>query len=92
MITILCLILVIIGAINWFSVGVFDFNIIDWIFPGNAYIGARIVYGIVGIAALWLLVYLIYNRFNAKRIHAVECDMRKKMMNDTSEEKQDEQN
>ncbi len=72
MITIICLILVIIGALNWFAVGVFDFNVVNWIFTPNAYIGARIVYGLVGIAALWLIAYLIYNKFNPKKIGATE--------------------
>lgn len=82
MITVISLILVIIGAINWFSVGVFDFNIIDWIFAGDMYIGARIIYGIVGIAALWLFIYLIYNKFSGRRIGAMETRMRKNMMHD----------
>lgn len=72
MITVLALILVIIGVFNWFSVGVFDFNFINWIFTPAGYIGARIVYGIVGIAGLWLLIYLIFNKFNGRRINAPE--------------------
>ena len=47
MITVASMILVIIGAINWLSVGIFDFNIVNWIFQGNAYVGARIIYSIV---------------------------------------------
>lgn len=58
MITVIAMILMIIGAFNWFSVGVFDFNFVDWIFTSNAYIGARILYGIIGVAALWLVFYL----------------------------------
>lgn len=72
MITVIALVLVIIGAFNWFSVGVFNFNFINWIFAGNAYLGARILYGIVGVAGLMLLIYLIYNKFNGRRINAPE--------------------
>ena len=72
MITIIALILVAIGAINWLAVGIFDFNIVNWIFTPSAYVGARVVYAIVGIAGIWLLAYLIYNRFSPKRIHAIE--------------------
>lgn len=72
MITIIALILAIIGAFNWFSVGVFDFNFINWIFTPSAYIGARIVYGIVGIAGLWLLFYLAYNKFSSRAINSPE--------------------
>ena len=32
MITVISLILIIVGAINWLSVGIFDFNIVNWIF------------------------------------------------------------
>lgn len=74
MITIIAMILVVIGAFNWFSVGVFDFNVVNWIFSWSegAYIGARIIYGIVGIAGLWLLFYLAYNKFSSRAINAPE--------------------
>lgn len=72
MITIIALILVAIGALNWLSVGIFDFNVVNWIFTPSAYVGARIVYALVGIAGIWLLAYLIYNKFSPKRIHAME--------------------
>ncbi len=72
MITVIALVLVTIGALNWLAVGIFDFNVVNWMFTPNAYVGARIVYAIVGIAGIWLIAYLIYNKFSPKRIHAVE--------------------
>ncbi len=72
MITIIALILVTIGALNWMAVGIFDFNVINWIFTPSAYVGARVIYALVGIAGVWLIAYLIYNKFSPKRIHAVE--------------------
>ena len=75
MITVIAMILMILGAFNWFSVGVFDFNFINWIFTSNAYIGARILYGIVGVAGLWLVFYLAYNKFSGRRINAPESVM-----------------
>ena len=75
MITIIALILVTVGALNWLSVGIFNFNVINWMFTPSAYVGARIVYALVGIAGVWLIAYLIYNKFSPKRIHVVE-DMR----------------
>lgn len=87
MITIISLILVIIGAINWFSVGVFDFNIVNWIFTPSAYVGARVVYALVGIAGLWLIIWLIYNKFKPTSVNAVECMMMKKHK---QEDKKDE--
>ncbi|MBD5100464.1 MAG: DUF378 domain-containing protein [Clostridiales bacterium] len=70
--TIIALILVTIGALNWLSVGIFNFNVINWMFTPSAYVGARIIYALVGIAGVWLIAYLIYNKFSPKRIHAVE--------------------
>lgn len=78
MITVIALILVIIGSINWLSVGIFDFNIVNWMFSTTSYVGARVIYGIVGVAGLWALFYLIYNRFSAKRINAPETALSEK--------------
>ncbi|HRR89788.1 MAG TPA: DUF378 domain-containing protein [Eubacteriales bacterium] len=61
MITIIALIIVIIGALNWLAVGAFNFNVINWIFGANLYIIPRILYSLVGIAGLWLIYYLIRN-------------------------------
>ncbi len=77
MFTIIAMILVIIGSINWFAVGLFDFNIVNWIFTSEAYLGAQIVYGLVGLAGLWLLIYLIVNKFSPSRINAPDA-MKKK--------------
>ena len=45
------LIFTIVGAINWLLVGLFDFNLVDFIF-GDGSILSRIVYTIVGICGL----------------------------------------
>lgn len=59
MITILALIISIVGALNWLAIGVFNFNIVAWIFGANMVVGARIVYILVGIAGVWLIGYTI---------------------------------
>lgn len=48
--------LVIIGAINWLLVGLFEFNLVDAIF-GSLSILTRIIYIIVGIAGLWSIAF-----------------------------------
>lgn len=54
------LILVIIGALNWLLVGLFQFDLVAWVFGGNpANIWARVVYTIVGIAGLWSIGTLV---------------------------------
>lgn len=50
----IALILVIIGALNWGAVGLFDFNFVEAIF-GVATIITRIIYILVGLAGLYLV-------------------------------------
>lgn len=54
---IICLVLVIIGGINWGLVGLFDFNLVDKIF-GIGSVMARTVYSLVGIASVLLAVMM----------------------------------
>lgn len=61
-ITIIATLLLIVGAFNWFTVGIFGFNFINWICMGSM-VAQSIIYGIVGIAGLWVLIYLIANKF-----------------------------
>ena len=44
----LALLLVVIGAINWGSCGLFQFDIVSWIFGG-------IIFTVVAIAGLWCI-------------------------------------
>ncbi len=49
----------IIGAINWGLVGIFNFNLVDYIF-GNGSVMSRIIYTIVAIAGLInIIIYFI---------------------------------
>lgn len=49
-------VLVLIGAVNWGLYGVFDFNLVGWIFGGPRSVGAIIIYVLVTIAAIWLII------------------------------------
>ena len=50
---IISLIVLFIGGLNWGLVGIFNFNLVDWIFGGyNA--GSIIVYILVLLATMWL--------------------------------------
>lgn len=51
----LCLILIIIGAINWGLVGFFNFDLITSVFGGSLYWIARIIFALVGLAGLYSL-------------------------------------
>lgn len=48
----IALALIIIGAINWGLIGIFNFNLVAAIF-GDMTIISRIVYGLVGLSGLW---------------------------------------
>lgn len=63
--TIIAYSLAIIGALVWLLVGLFDFNLVAFIFgAGSAALLSRIIYSLVGIAGLWLLFYwAVYNPF-----------------------------
>ena len=50
--------LAIIGALNWGSIGIFNFDFVAWIFGGQTAIGSRIVYTIVALAGLWCISVL----------------------------------
>ncbi len=48
----IALVLIIIGAINWGLIGIFNFNLVDSIF-GTMSVISRIIYALVGISGLW---------------------------------------
>ena len=55
------LILVVIGAINWGAIGIFQFDIVAWIFGGQDAIISRIIYTLVALAGIWC-ISLIFRR------------------------------
>lgn len=57
----IALILVIIGAINWGLIGIFNFNLVDAIF-GVASAFSRIIYTLVGISGIWCLKLLFIDK------------------------------
>ena len=58
----IALAVLIIGGINWGSVGLFKFDIVAWIFGGVESIGARIIYVLVALCALWCISLLFRER------------------------------
>lgn len=58
----LALILVIIGGINWGAVGIFETDLVAWLFGGQAAPVARIIYTLVGIGALWSITLLFKDK------------------------------
>lgn len=58
----IALLLLIIGGINWGSIGIFQFDIVAWICGGQDNIVARIIYTIVGLAAIWCISFLFRSK------------------------------
>ena len=54
----IALILSIIGSLNWGLVSLFKFDLVAWIFGGQASIASRIVYTLVALAGIWCISLL----------------------------------
>ena len=54
----LALILAIVGALNWGSIGLFGFDLVATVFGGQAALLSRIVYTVVGLGGLWCISLL----------------------------------
>ena len=54
----IALALAIIGGLNWGTIGLFNFDLVAFICGGSGTWLARIIYAIVGLAALWCLTLL----------------------------------
>ncbi len=50
----IALLLVIIGAINWLLIGIFNYNLVDSIFGVMSFV-SRAIYILVGISGLWCI-------------------------------------
>ena len=53
MLDVIALILTVIGGINWGLIGIFQFDLVAWLFGGQGAVLSRIIYTLVGIAAVW---------------------------------------
>lgn len=58
----IALLLVVIGAINWGLVGVFRFDLVAFLFGGQAAVISRIIYTLVGAAGLWCISLLFRSK------------------------------
>lgn len=54
----IALILSIIGSLNWGLVGLFQFDLVAWLFGGQSAVLSRIIYALVGLAGLWCITLL----------------------------------
>ena len=72
MLTLFALILVLVGCANWLTIGLLQFDFVAGLFGSQSNIFSRIVYVIVGVAAVVLTVNIIKNKgklaFNFKKL------------------------
>ncbi len=61
----ICLVLLIVGGLNWGLVGLFDFNLVGWLFGGAASWLSRAVFILVGLAALGAIPGLFMSTDNS---------------------------
>jgi len=62
----IALILLIIGGINWGSVGIFKFDIVAYLFGGQTAPVSRVVYTLVFLAAIWCISLLFRQREDSR--------------------------
>lgn len=59
------LLLVIIGALNWGLISLFQFDLVAWIGGGQSGLLSRIIYGVVALAGIWCITLLFRSRREA---------------------------
>ncbi|MBQ7336717.1 MAG: DUF378 domain-containing protein [Clostridia bacterium] len=64
----IALILTIIGALNWGSIGLFQFDIVAWICGGQSSLLSRIIYTVVALAGIWCISLVFRARDSFDRI------------------------
>ena len=63
----IALLLVIIGAVNWGLIGFFNYNLVSGIFGAQLAVVSRVIYAIVGLAALYGITFLFQDERHAAR-------------------------
>ncbi len=68
MIDILALILLVVGGLNWGLVGIFEFDLVAFLFGGQTSFISRTVYILVFLSALWCLSFFMKKKSGIGRI------------------------
>ena len=63
----IALTLLIIGGLNWGSVGLFGFDLVAFAFGGSGALLSRVIYTLVGLAAVWCVTLLFRDRDMVER-------------------------
>ncbi|MBR2907924.1 MAG: DUF378 domain-containing protein [Clostridia bacterium] len=66
----IALIITVIGALNWGSIGLFGFDLVAWICGGQTALLSRIVYTVVALAGIWCISLIFRAR---ESFHAIDA-------------------
>ena len=66
----LALILTIVGALNWGTIGLFQFDMVAFLFGGQDSIIARIIYSLVALGGIWCISLLFRDREEITKIES----------------------
>jgi uncharacterized membrane protein YuzA (DUF378 family) len=64
----IALIITIIGALNWGSIGLFKFDLVAWICGGQEALLSRIIYTVVALAGIWCISLVFRARENIEQL------------------------
>lgn len=65
----IALTLAIIGGLNWGSIGLFGFDLVGFLFGGQASAVSRVIFALVGLAALWCISLLFRGGSDTEERH-----------------------
>ena len=58
----IALLLIVVGGVNWGSVGLFQYDLVGALFGGMSGMISRIIFTLVGVAALWCVSLFFRSR------------------------------
>ncbi len=64
------LVLAILGAINWGSIGLFGVDLVALLCGGQTAVLSRIIYTVIGLAGLWCITLLFKEKLPVKETRA----------------------
>ena len=64
----IALILTTIGALNWGSIGLFQFDLVAWVGGGQDALLSRIVYTVVALAGIWCISLVFRAKENIEEL------------------------
>lgn len=87
MLSFISFLLVCVGSINWFSIGILQYDFVAGIFGSQSNIFSRIIYTLVGVAS----IIVIFNLIKNKGTYKVSLKKANKEYNNYMEEKREEE-